>query len=113
MASQGQCKRVKVKLEGSPLGRGKQGYSALVYTETFDLFPLSSSKSYSRRDFSDKYGLHCSGINRKHLKFGEDYMDEDLGKFLGLVVNKNGHKYMFLRDEETMRKPKLLWMKIH
>lgn len=40
-------------------------------------------------------------------------MDADLLVYLGPVVNKNGHCYMFLRSEEVVKKLELLWMQIH
>jgi len=85
MASQ--CRRVKVKLEGSPLRRAKHGYSAPIYTKAPDLFPLSNSRSYTYSEFHEKYGLNCSGINPKHLKQLEDYMEEDLCLYLKSIVN--------------------------
>lgn len=106
-------RRMKVKLEGSPLGHPKQGFSAPLYAKVPDLFPRSNSKSYSRKKFHEKYGLSCAGINPKHLKQLEDYMEENLWWYLGPMVNKNGHRYMFLKDEEAVTKLELLWMQIH
>ena len=78
----GQCRRLKVKLEGSPLDRTKQGYSALIYVEAPNLFPCSNSRCYTRKEFYEKYGLNCGGINPKHLKQPKDYMDKDLYSIL-------------------------------
>lgn len=105
-------KLVRVKVEGSPLLRSKLGYSTPVYAEPPELFPVTNSKSYSRKEFAEKYGLHASGISPKQLK-GEDCSEEELESFFGPVVNKNGHRYMFLNDEALIAEIERLWMIVH
>ena len=105
--------RVKVKAEGSyGVKKKKVGYAAPVFAEPPSLFPFTLARGYTRKEFAEKYGLHYSGMSPKHLR-ESDVTEEELVRFFGPTVNKNGHRYMFLGDEGLIQRIESMWMICH
>jgi hypothetical protein len=102
----------KVKNEGrsSGLRLSGRGITAALYTEVLKLLVNDGSCSFTRKDFAGKYGLCYIGISPKQIWLSKDCMEEEVHKFFGLVVNKNGHCYIECLGAMFITK---LWMTIH
>jgi hypothetical protein len=57
--------------------------------------------------------VNSPGMNPKQIKIPKDCMKKEIEKCFGLVVNKNGHKYIECLDPELITKVEKLWMIIH
>lgn len=112
MAESALARQCKVKIERSQAVRGRISFSTPVYSEALELFPLSNTRLYNRSDFASKYGLSIEGPNPKSLTAG-DVSEAELEGFLGPTINKNGHRYMCVNDEELIKQIERMWMVVH
>jgi len=52
----------------------------------------------SRKEFIEKYKLNCEGLSLKCVKVPRYIYLEEISKFFGPIVNKNGYNYEFTKD---------------
>ncbi len=52
----------------------------------------------SRKEFVKKYDFSCERLSPKWVKVLKDITLEEISKFFGHVINKNGYSYEFTKD---------------
>ncbi len=45
----------------------------------------------SKKEFVEKYKFSCEGLSPKHVKVPKDISLEEISKFFGPIMNKNGY----------------------
>ncbi len=106
-------KKIIKKEGGNSLSLNARGFTTPLYTKVPELFNDIGTCSFSRRDFVEKYDLCCLGMSPKHIKILKDCMKKEIDKCFGLVVNKNGHRYIECLDPKLIAKVGKLWMIMH
>jgi len=56
-----------------------------------------------RKTFAEKYSLCSKGAKPKRLMIGLHLKEEDVEKYFGPLINRNGYKFNYIEDEELIR----------
>jgi len=82
------------------------------YAEVLELV-FDGINPVSCKTFAEKYSLNNKGANPKRLVIGLHLKEEDIEKYFGPLINRNGYRYSHIEDEELIREVEHLWMVTH
>jgi hypothetical protein len=100
-----------MKQEGEAHLKGQRlGFAILLYTP---ILVLGDGGPISKNEFIKKYKFSCEGLSMKHVKVPRDIILEEISKFFGPIVNKDGYNYEFTKDPLFIEEIKTLWMVVH
>jgi hypothetical protein len=85
----------------------------LIYVEVLELLPNDGSRSFTKKEFAQKYDLCYVSMSPKYVKVPRDCCNEKVAKLFGLIVNKNDTHYMENGNLVFIEKIERLWMIIH
>ncbi len=81
-----------------------KGFTTPLYVEVHELFTSDGPRSFTRKDFADKYDLCYLGMSPQQIRLPRDCTKEEIKKCFGLVVNKNRHQYIKCLNLELITK---------
>jgi hypothetical protein len=103
-------KRPKTKGDYGISLTNKLGFVASLYAT---IPRLQNGGMITCKHFAKDYNLKCEGLSPKQVKVPKDVGLEEISKFFGPIINKNGYSYVHSNDLGFIEKVEYLWMTIH
>jgi hypothetical protein len=91
----------RMKLEPSLKASSKPlGFATPFYVEPLE---IGNGGPITQKEFAKRFAFCAINMNPKDIKIPQDILAEEVAKYFGPVVSKNGHNYVYSQDLVLMK----------